>query len=262
LENNNKCCKCGDHNCRGPRGPRGCPGLQGIQGPPGKDGDPGKRGPRGFRGPAGPPGEQGIQGIPGDPGGQGPPGIPGLPGEEGPAGPQGECGPRGYTGFQGPKGPRGYMGFQGHQGETGPPGPAGGIAQYAYVYSTCEQCVDEDEDIQFDHHGILTDGFSHTPGGTIITIKEEGIYEINYHITSRQSSQLTLFANCDEALCGSTFVQDSENSQNVGVMIIYLFAGTKLTLRNQGSCHLDLLDNACVGTQSNVNAAITIKKLT
>jgi hypothetical protein len=179
-------------------------------------------------------------------------GLEGPPGVQGPPGKRGERGPRGFMGWEGPK------------GETGAPGiagPAGGIAEFAYIYNIGEQRIHQEEDIFFDSNGIITSGISHTAGESKITIKYSGIYEIIYHITGKQSNQLTLFANGIEAT-NTTFGTDDGIAQNLGIQILHLEDNTELTLRNHTSTasHLDLLVNAG-GTQTSVNAAITIKKL-
>ncbi|TQR14184.1 collagen-like triple helix repeat-containing protein [Psychrobacillus soli] len=186
---------------------------------------------------------------------RGPMGLEGPPGIQGPPGERGERGPRGFTGLEGPPGKKGA------QGPPGVDGTTGGIAEFAYIYNIGEQRIHQEEDISFDSNGIITQGISHTAGKSKITIKYSGIYEIIYHVTGKQSNQLTLFANGIEAT-NTTFGADDGNAQNLGIQILQLEANTELTLRNHTSqtSHLDLLVNAG-GTQTGVNAVITIKKL-
>ncbi|SES00110.1 collagen-like protein [Psychrobacillus sp. OK032] len=189
---------------------------------------------------------------------RGPMGFEGPPGVQGPPGEQGIRGERGPRGFMGLEGPEGKTGAQGPSGVAGPPG---GIAEFAYIYNIGEQRIHQEEDISFDSKGINTSGISHTAGESKITIKYSGIYEIIYHVTGKQPNQLTLFANGIEAT-NTTFGTDDGTAQNFGIQILHLEDNTELTLRNHTSIpsHLDLLVNAG-GTQTIVNAAITIKKL-
>lgn len=180
---------------------------------------------------------------------EGPPGIQGPPGERG---------ERGLRGFMGLEGPQGKMGAQGPPGAAG---TSGGIAEFAYIYNIGEQRIHQEEDISFDSNGIITQGISHTTGDSKIIIKDSGIYEIIYHVTGKQPNQLTLFANGIE-ITNTTFSVDDGTTQNIGIQILQINDNTELTLRNHTSTpsHLDLLVHAG-GTQTSVNAAITIKKL-
>ncbi len=246
----------------GKTGPPGSPGIQGQQGPPGIQGEIGPPGIQGEPGPPGCEGPPGIQGEPGPPGCEGPPGIqgvPGPPGCEGPPGIQGEPGP---PGCEGPPGIQGVPGPPGIQGVPGPPGEGVGITEYAYVYNTGHQRVDRDQDIAFNSNGILTNGFTHNIGESIITIHQSGIYEIHYHVSGAQANQLTLFANGDTALNGTTYGVSKKYNQNSGTMIVQLPESTELTLRNHLSTpnHLALILMSG-GCEKSVNAAITIKKL-
>lgn len=183
---------------------------------------------------------------------RGPMGFEGPPGIQGPPGERGERGPRGFMGLEGP---------QGKTGAQGPAGSSGGINEFAYIYNIGEQRIHQEEDISFDSTGIITQGISHNAGESKIIIKDNGIYEIFYHVTGKQPNQLTLFSNGVE-ITNTTFGADDGNAQNIGIQILQLEDNTELTLRNHTSTpsHLDLLVNAG-GTQTNVNAAITIKKL-
>ncbi|MFJ5769315.1 collagen-like protein [Psychrobacillus sp. NPDC093180] len=182
-------------------------------------------------------------------------------GRRGPMGPEGPRGIQGPSGERGERGPRGFMGLEGPIGKTGVQGPPGGIAEFAYIYNIGEQRIHQEEDISFDSNGLLTQGISHNAGESKIKIKYGGIYEIIYHVTGKQSNQLTLFANGIEAT-NTTFGTEDGNAPNIGIQILQLEDNTELTLRNHTSTpsHLDLPGNAG-GTQNNVNAALTIKKL-
>lgn len=182
-------------------------------------------------------------------------------GRRGPMGPEGPPGVQGPPGERGERGPRGFMGLEGPTGKTGAQGSPGGIAEFAYIYNIGEQRIHQEEDISFDSNGILTPGISHTSGESKITIKHSGIYEIIYHVTAKHSNQLTLFANGIE-VTNTTFGAEYGNAPNIGIQILRLEDNTQLTLRNHTSIssHLDLLANTG-GTQTCVNAAITIKKI-
>lgn len=189
---------------------------------------------------------------------RGPMGFEGPPGIQGPPGERGERGERGPRGFMGMEGPQGKTGAQGPPGAAG---TSGGISEFAYIYNIGEQRIHQEEDISFDSNGIITQGISHTAGESKIIIKDSGIYEIIYHVTGKQPNQLTLFSNGIE-VTNTTFGADDSNIQNFGIQILQLKENTELSLRNHTSTpsHLDLLVNAG-GTQTSVNAAITIKKL-
>jgi hypothetical protein len=244
MESKEPCSEFGKmQSSRGRRGPRGWEGLPGEQGPPGEQGIPGPRGERGPRG------FLGVEGPPGDPGPKGDTGLQGVSGAQGPPGEKGD------------KGAQGPPGEKGDKGEQGVPGPVSGVAEYAYIFNIDKQRIHQEEDISFNTNGILTTGISHTEGDAIITIKHAGVYEIIYLVTGKQLNQLTLFANGVE-IAATSFGAESGNSQNVGIQILPIDANTNLTLRNHTSfpSHLDLSIDAG-GTQTVINAAITIKKL-
>lgn len=182
-------------------------------------------------------------------------GFEGPPGKQGPPGPRGDRGPRGSGGIPGPKGDIGP------QGIPGPTGADGGINEYAYIFNTNKQRIYLDDDISFGTNGILTSGISHAEGDTTITIKHAGVYEIIYHVTGKQSHQLTLFSN-DMAISTTSYGALSGSSQNIGIQILQLSDNTNLTLRNHTSStsYLDLAFDP-EGTQKSINAAIIIKKI-
>lgn len=191
------------------------------------------RGPRGFRGPAGPPGPPGPPGKPGERGPMGYPGMPGAPGEPGPPG---------------------------TPGEPGPPGAPGGIAEYAYIYKTGEQRVEQGDSIIFNNNGPMTAGITHTNNSAQITVITAGVYEIIYTVTGNQTKQFALFAGSNP-IASSRYGIQSGNSQLVGLLMLEIPANTILTLRNNISTTMVDLDPDAGGSLQVVDASITLKRM-
>ena len=221
--------------CFGPGGVLGqCASIAGITG---------------ATGPAGATGAQGIQGIQGIIGAQGPTGATGA---------QGSTGPQGTTGLQGPAGVTGATGLTGAQGSTGATGALS--SAYAYVYNQqAAQVVAVESDIIFDTNGALA-GFTHTPGSNTIVVINAGIYDISWSVSGVEPNQFALFVN-GAPVAGGVFGSGAGTQQNSGELITALSAGDVLTLRNHSSAAAVSLQTLAGGTQSNVNAAMIIRKL-
>ena len=221
--------------CFGPGGVLGqCASIAGITG---------------ATGPAGATGAQGIQAIQGIIGAQGPTGATGA---------QGSTGPQGTTGLQGPAGVTGATGLTGAQGSTGATGALS--SAYAYVYNQqAAQVVAVESDIIFDTNGALS-GFTHTPGSNTIVVINAGIYDISWSVSGVEPNQFALFVN-GAPVAGGVFGSGAGTQQNSGELITALSGGDVLTLRNHSSAAAVSLQTLAGGTQSNVNAAMIIRKL-
>ncbi|MEI2312030.1 BclA C-terminal domain-containing protein, partial [Bacillus nitratireducens] len=206
-------------------------------------------GPPGPTGPTGPAGATGPSGGP--------------PGPTGPTGPAGATGPSG-----GPLGPTGPTGATGPSG--GPPGPTGptgatgltvsGLSQYAYIYNTAAQVVALEAPILFNSNGLMTPGFTHTPGTSQIMVINAGDYKISFSVSGVQSNQFTLFLN-SAPVTNAVYGSGAGTQPNNGQTILTLAAGDILTLNNHTSAAAVTLQTLAGGTQTNINASIVIEKL-
>ena len=211
----------------------------------------------GATGAAGATGVQGIQGATGAQGTTGAQGPTGLQGPAGATGAQGSTGPQGSTGVQGPTGATGAAGSTGAQGSTGATGTLS--SAYASIYNQAAQVVPIEADIAFDTNGLLS-GITHTPGTNVLTVINAGIYDISWIVSGVEPNQFALFVN-GAPVAGGVFGSGAGTQQNSGELIASLNAGDVLTLRNHSSVAAVSLQTLAGGTQSNVNAAMIIRKL-
>jgi hypothetical protein len=228
-----------------------------------------QRGKQGARGPRGATGPQGPRGLKGSTGATGPAGPAGPAG--GPAGPAGAPGPQGAQGTTGAAGPAGPTGATGATGATGGPGPVGpvgatgatgsnGLAEYAYVYNLNAEVVPIEADITFSTNGVLTAGITHAPGTAGIQIVNAGTYKIAFSVSGVEPSQMAVFEN-GGFVAGTVYGSGAGTQQNNGQAIIVIAAGDVLTIRNHSSAAAVTLQTLAGGTQTNVNASVTIEKL-
>lgn len=177
------------------------------------------------------------------------------------AGTTGATGPAGATGAQGIQGIQGSIGAQGPTGAQGSTGATGALSSaYAYVYNQqAAQVVAIESDIIFDTNGVLS-GFTHTPGTNTVIVINAGIYDISWSVSGVEPNQFALFVN-GAPVAGGVFGSGAGTQQNSGELIAALSAGDVLTLRNHSSAAAVSLQTLAGGTQSNVNAALVIRKL-
>lgn len=166
----------------------------------------------------------------------------------------------GGIGVVGPQGPTGATGAAGATGATGATGTAGGISDYAYVYNLTAQTVAIEADVPFDSNGLITPGFTHTPSSSVISINAAGVYKVIFSVSGTESNQFALFLNGLE-VPGTVYGSGAGTQQNTGQAIFAMGAGDSLTLRNHSSASAVGLASVIGGTQANVNASITILKL-
>jgi hypothetical protein len=164
-------------------------------------------------------------------------------------------------------GPRGKQGKRGRRGRTGATG-AGGAFEYAYIYNiSADQLIAAEDDVLFDSNGILSTGIAHIPGQAQVRVANAGIYFVNFSVTASDSSQFALTINgvpLDEAIyANEDSTGDFANiAQNAGTVILSLAAGDIITIRNHTSFVEPLtLASPIAGSQSNVNAALTIMRI-
>lgn len=276
---------------QGPAGPLGPMGPQGIQGPQGPCGNPGATGATGPQGP------QGSMGLQGPVGAQGPIGMQGPPGQNGQPGPQGNDGPVGPTGPIGPEGPVGATGETGPQGipgdigPIGPTGPAGATgptgpssvfsATYANVYSTISDVLSSFgtppvDRMVFDQASEVSGGIDISLASTTgeIIINEPGVYKINFSVVGRlappfpdpvPSWSIGLFL--DEDLVPGTIVSSftsspDDNETNTGSsVLVRIFAGQKLTLRNTSSLPIEVRTSVSSPVGPSIAGQILLNKL-
>ena len=142
----------------------------------------------------------------------------------------------------------------------GPAGPAGGLAEYAYVYNASLEVVPLEAAIEFDLNGVMTAGITHAANSPGITVLTAGAYKVAYSVSATEPNQISLFVN-GVAASGTTYGSGAGTQQNSGQAILLLGAGDVLTVVNHSSAAAIGLATLIGGTQTAVNASITIEKL-
>ena len=137
--------------------------------------------------------------------------------------------------------------------------PLGAPTDYGYVSNQVAQTVPIEADVTFDS-SVTTSSILHTPGGSQIGIDVAGAYEVRFTVSGVEPNQFALFAN-GAPIPGSVYGSGAGTQQNVGTVIVQLAAGDVLTLRNHSSSAAVTLQTLAGGTQSNVNASLTIQRL-
>jgi BclA C-terminal domain/Collagen triple helix repeat (20 copies) len=218
----------------------------------------GRQGPIGPAGAKGSTGAKGQAGAKGQTGATGATGAAGTTGATGATGATGSTGPAGPIGATGPAGPMGPIGDTGPAGATGPAGTAATVA-YGYIYNLAAQTVAIETPVSFDTNGPLS-GFTHTPGNAGLVVVSSGTYLVDFSITGDEPSEFALFDNGDP-ISGSIYGSGAGTQQNDGQVIVALSAGDVLTLVNHSSSAGVTLQTLAGGTQTNVNASITIEQV-
>ncbi len=234
------CCKPGKKGNRGPRGATGATGpcCTGATGPTGATGATGpSQGPTGATGATGPTGATGVTGS------------------------TGATGPTG-TGSTGAAGPTGATGATGATGSTGATGTAGGILDFAYVYNlTAQPTIAIEADILFDTNGPISSGFTHAPGTSTITVVNAGTYAVIFSVSGVEPNQFAIFVNGAPSSPVTIYGSGAGTQENTGMGILVLSGGDILTLRNHSSAAAVTLQTLAGGTQTNVNASVTLLRI-
>lgn len=187
-------------------------------------------------------------------------------GATGSAGATGSVGTTGLTGTTGSAGATGLTGNTGSQGVTGPTGntgPAGsnGVSGYAYYYNVGAQVVPIEADIVFDTNGPASSGFTHTAGAATITLTNAGVYKVSFIVSSVEPTQLAVFRN-GALVPGSVYGSGAGTQQDSGQVIVSASAADVISIRNHSAAAATTLQTLAGGTQTSVNASITIELLT
>jgi len=178
----------------------------------------------------------------------------------GDAGATGPTGPHGATGATGAKGATGADGAQGAQGPQGATGPAGGPLGVAAVYNLAPQTVAIEDNVVFDSNGPVLAIISHVPSTNEIAFLATGTFLVQFTVSAVEPNQFALFLN-DAPVMGSIFGSGAGTQNNFGQVLMAAEAGDVLTLRNHSSFAAVTLQTLDGGTQTNVNASLTIQRL-
>lgn len=159
-------------------------------------------------------------------------------------------------------------------GTTGPRGPAGpvGFPNFAYIFNIGAQTVIVGGSVAFDSRTAVA-GFTHTDGTAAITVTSSGVYRIDTFVsTSQGSSRTAVFVN-GAAVGGSSYGSGTQTDvngigilaaaagqQNNGRVVIGLFAGDVVTLRNSSTNPITLQVGSG-GTPPLVNASMTVQQI-
>ncbi|MDO9355387.1 MAG: hypothetical protein Q7T55_16930, partial [Solirubrobacteraceae bacterium] len=250
----------GSSGAVGATGAAGATGAQGLAGGTGATGAQGLAGVAGTTGAAGATGATGAVGSPGPIGATGAAGATGASGNAS-TGPTGATGPTGIAGVTGATGATGVTGPTGAGGATGPTGVAGAnaAADYGHIYNRGSQVVAIEADVVFDTNGVLS-GLVHAPGTPDTLIPADGNYRVDFSVSGVEPNQFAIFVNGAPAP-GSVTGSGAGTQQNNGSLILPLFSGDVLTLRNHSSASAVTLQTLAGGTQINANASLLVQRL-
>ena len=171
---------------------------------------------------------------------------------------EGYTGPTGATGDTGDTGPTGDTG---DTGPTGPTGDAGGLSGFAYIYSTDEQTVDEDEAVVFNSPSTVAP-IEFTTGTTDITLTENGSYLISFEVSVGASGGSQWAIALDGAITQPlTYHSRSGNSQVFGEAIINVTTAPVVVTIVNTSGNAQLTNGIASTPDETVSASVTILKL-
>jgi hypothetical protein len=115
--------------------------------------------------------------------------------------------------------------------------------------------------VPFDTNGILTSGFTHTPGSPAITVVNAGVYSFEFSVSGVEPNQFAIFVNGAPSVPVTVYGSGAGTQQNTGFGILALGAGDVITVVNHSSAAAVTLQTLAGGTQINANAAIEILRL-
>jgi hypothetical protein len=119
------------------------------------------------------------------------------------------------------------------------------------------QTVPVETDVTFSTNGPISSGFTHSQGTAQLELINGGTYHVDFSATALEPCQFALFLN-GTIISGTTFGSGSGAIITSGSVIFRANAGDILTMRNHTSNSTVILQTTAGGTQTNVNAAITI----
>ena len=255
---------------RGPKGAAGIPGVAGRKGADGARGATGATGPAGSASSTGATGAQGVTGPIGPQGITGPIGPTGAAGTDGTTGPTGAAGTDGATGPTGPQGAAGSTGATGVTGANGSTGATGATGvtgapgtgtstEYAYIFNTDPQVVAVDGDVSFSNNG-LGGAVTHPLSSPVMIMNTSGTFEIDFSVTAVEPNQFGIYVN-SHPIASSVYGSGAGTQQNDGTTIVSLSVGDVVALRNPSTSSAITLQTLAGGTETNVNAAITFRRL-
>ena len=199
--------------------------------------------------------ELALTGAAGTDGTTGPTGAAGTDGATGPTGPQGAAGSTGATGVTGANGSTGATGAT---GVTGAPG-TGTSTEYAYIFNTDPQVVAVDGDVSFSNNG-LGGAVTHPLSSPVMIMNTSGTFEIDFSVTAIEPNQFGIYVN-SLPIASSVYGSGAGTQQNDGTTIVSLSVGDVVALRNPSTSSAITLQTLAGGTETNVNAAITFRRL-
>ena len=112
----------------------------------------------------------------------------------------------------------------------------------------------------FSNNGLIVGGIAHNPGSADIVINESGTYEITFSVQADRVNQFALFLN-DTLIPGTIYSVGAANVNNIGRVIVTVQAPATLNLRNHTSFNPVSLQTEIGGAEDQVNAAISIIRL-
>ena len=132
-------------------------------------------------------------------------------------------------------------------------------SEYAYVYSTSDQVVPLEGDVVFNSNGP-TSTIGHIPGTSGITIVNAGLYLVTFSLSVVEPNQFAVFQN-GFPVNNSTYGSGAGTQQNTGHVLMFCSPGDVITLRNHTSSSAVTLQVFAGGTRANVNASMTLVKI-
>jgi len=115
-------------------------------------------------------------------------------------------------------------------------------------------------DVVFDTNGVLSPGITHAPGTDGIELVNAGIYKVAFSVSGVEPNQMAVFLN-GSLVAGTVYGSGAGTQQNTGQVILTIAAGDVLTVRNHTSSSGVTLQTLAGGTQTSINASVSVEKL-
>ena len=126
-------------------------------------------------------------------------------------------------------------------------------------FNTDPQVVAVDGDVSFSNNG-LGGAVTHPLSSPVMIMNTSGTFEIDFSVTAVEPNQFGIYVN-SLPIASSVYGSGAGTQQNDGTTIVSLSVGDVVALRNPSTSSAITLQTLAGGTETNVNAAITFRRL-
>ena len=116
-----------------------------------------------------------------------------------------------------------------------------------------------DGDVSFSNNG-LGGAVTHPLSSPVMIMNTSGTFEIDFSVTAIEPNQFGIYVN-SLPIASSVYGSGAGTQQNDGTTIVSLSVGDVVALRNPSTSSAITLQTLAGGTETNVNAAITFRRL-